>query len=64
MELFLLSFILMAVVFLIMSIGVLFHQKPIAGSCGGLASLFGSGACDICESKDKCVDKLNKKTDC
>ena len=41
---------------LIISIGVLFKRKPIAGSCGGIANLMGS--CDVCEKKSECVDKL------
>ena len=45
---------------LIMSVGVIFKRKPIAGSCGGIANLMGS--CDICEMKDDCVDK--KKDNC
>ena len=64
MEIFVLSLIVISIVFFIMCIGVLLVGKPVTGSCGGLARLFGSGACDICESKDKCPDKLGKKTDC
>jgi uncharacterized protein len=47
-------------VVLIMSVGVLFKRKPIAGSCGGIANLMGS--CDICEKRSECFDKL--KSDC
>lgn len=43
---------------LIMSIGVMFKRKPIAGSCGGIANLMGS--CDICEKKDDCIDKIKE----
>lgn len=60
MEVFWFSLIISALVFIIMSLGVLFNNKPIKGSCGGLNALFGKGACDICESKDKCIDKLKK----
>ena len=45
---------------LIMSVGVLFKRKPIAGSCGGIANLMGS--CDICEKRSECFDKI--KQDC
>lgn len=45
---------------LIMSVGVIFKRKPIAGSCGGIANLMGS--CDICEKKSECIDK--KKDAC
>lgn len=46
---------------LIMSVGILFKRKPIAGSCGGIANFMGS--CDICEKKSECIDKV-KKADC
>lgn len=41
---------------LIMSVGILFKRKPIAGSCGGIANLMGS--CDICEKRSDCIDKI------
>jgi len=47
-------------VMLIMSVGVLFKRRPIAGSCGGIANLMGKAGCDICELKSECVEK-NKK---
>jgi len=47
-------------VVLVMSVGVLFKRRPIAGSCGGIANFMGS--CDICEMKSECVDK--KKAAC
>lgn len=40
---------------LIMSVGVIFKRKPIAGSCGGIANLMGS--CDVCDMKSECVDR-------
>jgi uncharacterized protein len=43
---------------LIMSIGVMFKRKPIAGSCGGISSLMGS--CDICDKKEHCIDKIKE----
>lgn len=47
---------------LIMSVGVLFKRKPIAGSCGGIANLMGS--CDICDKKSECFDKINLVDHC
>lgn len=44
-----------ATVVLIMSVGVIFKRKPIAGSCGGIANLMGS--CDLCEKKSECIEK-------
>jgi uncharacterized protein len=43
------------VAIVIMSVGVLFKRKPLAGSCGGIASLMGS--CDVCDLRDKCIEK-------
>lgn len=60
METLLFSLGAFSVVILIMSVGVLFKRKPIAGSCGGIANLMGS--CDICEKKSECIDK--KASDC
>ena len=46
----LLAFILLAVVFTAMSIGILLGRKPIAGSCGGVGAALGEKdySCDIC----------------
>lgn len=60
METFMFSMIISVCVFLIMSLGVLITNKPIKGSCGGLNALFGKTACDLCESKDECIDKIKK----
>ena len=44
-----------------MSIGVIFSNKPIKGSCGGLQSLGLKGKCDICgETKNS---NEHKKSD-
>lgn len=48
-------------VILVMSVGVIFKRKPIAGSCGGIANLMGS--CDVCDMKSECVDR-KKHHDC
>ncbi|OUS29317.1 ApbE family protein [Gammaproteobacteria bacterium 45_16_T64] len=46
------TFILAAVVFGLvmagMAVGVIFQDKPIKGSCGGLNNVGLGGSCDIC----------------
>lgn len=44
----LLAFGLMLTIVGAMAIGVLMGQRPIAGSCGGLAALGIDGECEIC----------------
>ena len=44
-----------------MSIGVIFSNKPIKGSCGGLQSLGLKGKCDICGETKSSND--HKKSD-
>lgn len=52
---FLVTFLVMAVVIAIMSIGVLFGRKPVQGSCGGLNNVSGMKNCEICGGEpEKC----------
>lgn len=54
MQLFL-TFIAIAIVILLMSVGVLFGRKPVQGSCGGMNNIEGMGDCEICGGNtDKC----------
>lgn len=53
------TFLFIALVIAIMSVGVLFKRKPIAGSCGGLSALGLKEQCEICGGDDK---KCEKKT--
>ncbi len=48
MGLFLVTFAAMALAVLGMAIGVVFGRAPIAGSCGGLNAVDGSGQCQSC----------------
>lgn len=57
MDILLITFSAFLIAVLIMSVGVLFKRKPIAGSCGGIANLMGS--CDICEKKSDCTRLKN-----
>ncbi|PCI78998.1 MAG: hypothetical protein COB20_05790 [SAR86 cluster bacterium] len=45
---FLITFLVMAVVIVIMSIGVLFGRKPVQGSCGGMNNIDGLKECEVC----------------
>ncbi len=48
MATFVVTFLLMVFLVAIMAIGVIFQNKPIKGSCGGLATLGMGMDCDIC----------------
>ncbi len=48
MALFLVTFFIMTLAVLGMAIGVVFGRTPIAGSCGGLNAINGSGECRSC----------------
>ena len=48
MALFLVTFFIMALAVMGMAVGVMFGRTPIAGSCGGLNAVNGSGECRSC----------------
>lgn len=51
----LVTFVVLGLVIIAMSVGVLLGRKPISGSCGGMAALGMDVACDICKGdKSKC----------
>ena len=45
---FFLVFLVMAISFTAIAVGVIAKDKPITGSCGGLANLEKGAACQIC----------------
>ena len=61
MTLFLVVFATLLIVVSIMAVGVIFADKPIKGSCGGLNALGFKEDCEICGgNRDKCeAVKLN-----
>jgi hypothetical protein len=48
MSTFIIVFIAMLGILLLMAVGVVFANKPIKGSCGGMSTLGMDSACDIC----------------
>ncbi len=58
MQIVLMSFMLFAVVILIMSEGVIMGRKPVQESCGGLNRIDGMGECELCGGNKKNVMKL------
>ncbi|MFT5481952.1 MAG: hypothetical protein ACI9GW_000599 [Halieaceae bacterium] len=58
MTIFILSFVLMALIIVAMAVGVLFGGQPIKGSCGGMGALGIDTACDICGGDpQRCEDE-------
>jgi uncharacterized protein len=60
METFLIVFCVMATLMAMMAIGVVFNNKPISGSCGGMSALGMDVACDICKGDPAKCDKENE----
>jgi hypothetical protein len=58
MQVFILSFILIASVILIMSVGLLMGRRPVQGSCGGLNRFEGMGECELCGGDAKKCDEF------
>lgn len=65
------AFVVMALLFSAMAVGVIFSNKPIKGSCGGLNALGMKENCEICggepskcdeQSQDKVQQPLADKT--
>jgi hypothetical protein len=48
LETFLLTFLILLVLMLCMSLGVIFMGKNIKGSCGGLNAITGTDKCIVC----------------
>lgn len=57
MELFLITFLIMAAIFAAMSIGVIAGREPIKGSCGGIGALGIDQSCEICGGDPKRCDE-------
>ena len=57
LETFLIFLVLLSIITL-MSIGLFFGKKPIAGSCGGLSNLEPGRECELCGGNpSKCIEQ-------
>ncbi len=56
-----LTFVVLGIVILAMSVGVLLGGKPIKGSCGGMSAIGMDAVCDICGGNpNKCEEETKK----
>jgi len=61
MEVMVLTFIILGLIIVAMSVGVLMGREPIAGSCGGMAALGMDVACDICKGDKSVCDDYHEQ---
>ncbi|MEO9944273.1 MAG: (Na+)-NQR maturation NqrM [Paraglaciecola sp.] len=61
MSTFILAFVFFIVVAVAMSVGYIFQQKSISGSCGGLGALGIDKACDCPEPCDRKKMRMEKE---
>jgi hypothetical protein len=58
MALVIITFFVIVLVMLMMSVGVLLGRKPVQGSCGGLNNIEGLADCEICGGdSSRCEEK-------
>lgn len=61
MAIFFLTLIFLLLVVAAMAVGVIFSNKPIKGSCGGIQALGLGGECDICGGDTAKCDEENDR---
>lgn len=61
LEYFFVSFLVISLAVTGMALGVIFSNKSLKGSCGGLNKVMGED-CDFCDKKDQCPEE--KKASC
>ncbi|MFD2190306.1 (Na+)-NQR maturation NqrM [Pistricoccus aurantiacus] len=61
MTVWLLALGLMLILMAGMAVGVIFSNKPIAGSCGGLNKLGLKEGCEVCGGNDQVCEEENRK---
>lgn len=57
----LVTFLVLAFIVGIMSVGVLMGRKPVQGSCGGLNNIDGLNECEICGGDRNKCDEVTAK---
>ncbi len=57
---FVLAFLLLATIIAAMAVGVIFQNKPIKGSCGGMAALGMVSDCEICGGDRSKCEEMNE----
>lgn len=62
MEIFLATVAFISIAVAGMAVGVIFGQKSLKGSCGGLGKVMGED-CQICDKKDQCTDEEKSSCD-
>lgn len=63
MKMFLVSLVVMLAAIAGMAVGVIFSNKKLKGSCGGLGKVMGDD-CMFCEKKEECDKAPEQKDDC
>ena len=64
MEIFIITFVFLAIIIVLMSLGVMLMGKNIKGSCGGLNAISGSDKCSICNKDIDPNNPLINQLDC
>lgn len=57
---FLITFVVLAICLSGLALGVIFSNKPIQGSCGGVGRMMGE-KCKLCDRKDSCKEEEKKR---
>lgn len=63
MKMFLISLVVMLAAIAGMAVGVIFSNRKLKGSCGGLGQLMGED-CSFCDKKEECDKNKEAKDDC
>ena len=61
LKLFMIGFIIFVIFIFAMAIGIIFGQRPLRGSCGGLGKIIGKD-CSICKERNKCGEYTRIET--